>query len=57
MLSIIKFKDADDAIIKSNDTLYGLAAAVVTKDVRKAFKVAHAIKAGTVWINTYHQYT
>ena len=56
VLSVIKFKSLEDAIAKSNDSTYGLAAAVVTKDINKALKVAHGIKAGTVWVNTYHQY-
>jgi len=56
VLSVIKFSDLDDAVAKSNDSTYGLAAAVVTKDINKALKVAHGIKAGTVWVNTYHQY-
>mmetsp|Transcript_3141 Transcript_3141/g.10374 ORF Transcript_3141/g.10374 Transcript_3141/m.10374 type:complete len:497 (-) Transcript_3141:1233-2723(-) len=56
VLSVIKFTDLDDAIKKSNNSTYGLAAAVVTKDINKALKVAHSVKAGTVWVNTYHQY-
>jgi aldehyde dehydrogenase (NAD+) len=56
VLSIIKFSSVEDAVFKSNDTSFGLGAAVITKDIRKAFKVAHSIKAGTVWVNTYHQY-
>ena len=49
----IAFKDEDDAILQGNDTTYGLAAAVWTRDVSRALKVARALKAGTVWINTY----
>ena len=56
VMSVIKFTDVKDAIKKSNESAYGLAAAVVTKDINKAFQVAHGIKAGTVWVNTYHQY-
>ena len=51
--SAIKFKDEDDAVFQGNDTTYGLAAAVWTKDINRALKVARKLKAGTVWINTY----
>jgi len=53
VLSVIPFKDEDDAVFKSNDTPYGLAAAVWTRDISRANKVARALKAGRVWINTY----
>jgi acyl-CoA reductase-like NAD-dependent aldehyde dehydrogenase len=49
----IAFKDENDAVFQGNDTNYGLAAAVWTRDVSRAHKVARALKAGTVWINTY----
>jgi acyl-CoA reductase-like NAD-dependent aldehyde dehydrogenase len=51
--AMIPFKDENDAVLQSNDTTYGLAAAVWTRDVSRAHKVARALKAGTVWINTY----
>lgn len=53
VLSIIPFKDEDDAVLKANDTEYGLAAAVWTRDVSRAHRVARALKSGRVWINTY----
>jgi acyl-CoA reductase-like NAD-dependent aldehyde dehydrogenase len=56
VLATIRFKDADDAVAKGNATVYGLAAAVWTKDVSKAHRIARAIKAGTVWVNTYNLY-
>ncbi len=56
VLATIRFKDAEDAIAKGNATVYGLAAAVWTRDVSKAHRIARAIKAGTVWINTYNLY-
>jgi acyl-CoA reductase-like NAD-dependent aldehyde dehydrogenase len=54
VLSVIPFKDANEALRIANDTMYGLAAAVWTQDIDKAFKFAKNIKAGTVWINSYH---
>jgi acyl-CoA reductase-like NAD-dependent aldehyde dehydrogenase len=54
VLSVMTFKDADDALRLANDTLYGLAAAVWTKDLTQALKMAKGIKAGTLWINAYH---
>jgi acyl-CoA reductase-like NAD-dependent aldehyde dehydrogenase len=40
-------------VIQGNTTIYGLAAGIWTRDVSKAHRVARAIKAGTVWVNTY----
>jgi aldehyde dehydrogenase (NAD+) len=56
VLATLKFADADDAVKKGNATVYGLAAAVWTKDVSKAHRIAKSIKAGTVWVNTYNLY-
>ncbi|HEX7155270.1 MAG TPA: aldehyde dehydrogenase family protein [Thermoanaerobaculia bacterium] len=56
VLATIDFKDADDAVVQGNSTVYGLAAAVWTRDVSKAHRVARALKAGTVWVNTYNLY-
>ena len=52
----IPFKDLPDAIAKGNDSPFGLAAGVWTRDVSKAHRAARAIKAGTVWVNTYNLY-
>ncbi|PVF99104.1 aldehyde dehydrogenase [Serendipita vermifera] len=52
---LTKFEDEDDIIHKANDTMYGLAAAVFTQDISRALKVAHDLKAGTVWVNCYNQ--
>jgi aldehyde dehydrogenase (NAD+) len=54
VLSVIPFKDVDDAVAQGNETFYGLAAAVWTRDVGKALRVARALRAGTVWINAYN---
>jgi acyl-CoA reductase-like NAD-dependent aldehyde dehydrogenase len=53
VLSIIPFKDEDDAVLQGNDTTYGLSAAVWTRDVSRAHKVVRALKAGRLWINTF----
>jgi len=55
VLSVITFKDADEALRIANDTVYGLASAVWTKNIDTAFKMAKGIQAGTVWVNAYHQ--
>ncbi|HZP44388.1 MAG TPA: aldehyde dehydrogenase family protein [Candidatus Binataceae bacterium] len=49
----IPFKDEDDAVLQGNATTYGLAAAVWSRDIRRAHRVARALKAGTVWVNCY----
>jgi (Z)-2-((N-methylformamido)methylene)-5-hydroxybutyrolactone dehydrogenase len=53
VLTIIPFKDEDDAIRIANDTRFGLAAAVWTQNVHRAHRVAGRLRAGTVWINAY----
>jgi 5-carboxymethyl-2-hydroxymuconate semialdehyde dehydrogenase len=54
VVAVIPFKDEDDAVLQGNDTLYGLAAGVWTRDVGRAHRVARAIRAGTVWVNCYN---
>jgi len=56
VLATLEFKDINEAIEKANQTIYGLAAAVWTRDIKKAHRAARNIKAGTVWINTYNIY-
>lgn len=53
VVSIIPFKDDEDAIAKANDTTYGLAGAVWTRDISRAHHVVRKMKAGRVWINSY----
>jgi aldehyde dehydrogenase (NAD+) len=53
VMSILKFKDIDDVVERSNQTTYGLAAAVWTRDIGKAHAIANGVRAGTVWVNCY----
>jgi len=53
VLSILTFDDIDEVIERANNNPYGLAAAVWTRDIKKAHTVSRRLKAGTVWINTY----
>jgi aldehyde dehydrogenase (NAD+) len=53
VLSILSFDDVEQVVEQANRNPYGLAAAVWTKDVKKAHQVSRLLKAGTVWINTY----
>jgi len=55
VLSVIKFKDEEEAIEIANDTLYGLASGIWTQSMKRAFEVSARIEAGTVWVNTYRQ--
>jgi len=54
VVAVIPFRDESDAVLQGNDTLYGLAAGVWTRDVSKAHRVARALRAGTVWVNCYN---
>jgi acyl-CoA reductase-like NAD-dependent aldehyde dehydrogenase len=56
VLAAIDFADLDEAIARANDSPYGLAAAVWTKDIKKAHQVARKLQAGTVWVNSYNVY-
>lgn len=53
VLSVLRFKDEDEVIAKANDTKYGLASGIFTKDIARALRVQKRIRAGIVWINTY----
>ncbi|MGD6848778.1 aldehyde dehydrogenase [Rossellomorea aquimaris] len=54
VLSVIRYSTVEEAIEIANDTIYGLAGGVWSKDVNKAMKIARELKAGTIWINDWH---
>lgn len=54
VISALPFDTLEEVIARANDTPYGLAAGVFTRDVVKAHRLSRAIRAGTVWVNTYH---
>jgi (Z)-2-((N-methylformamido)methylene)-5-hydroxybutyrolactone dehydrogenase len=53
VLAVLPFDSEQEAVALANDTRYGLAGAVWTKDIHRGHRVAHALRAGTVWINAY----
>ena len=56
VLAVLAFDDVEEGIALANQSMYGLAAGIWTRDVSKAHRVARAIRAGTVWVNTYNLY-
>ena len=54
VISALPFDTLEEATKRANATPYGLAAGVFTRDVRKAHRVAAALRAGSVWVNSYH---
>ena len=56
VLAVLSFDDFDAGVKLANNTIYGLAAGIWTKDIQKAHRAAKAIRAGTVWINSYNFY-
>jgi aldehyde dehydrogenase (NAD+) len=53
VMNVLTFKDAEEVMRRGNETFYGLAAAVWTRDIGKAHKIANGLRAGTVWVNCY----
>jgi aldehyde dehydrogenase (NAD+) len=53
VMAVIKFRDIDEVVSRANNTNYGLAAAVWTRDIEKAHAIANRVRAGTVWVNCY----
>ena len=53
VMNILKFKDVEEVVQRGNKTFYGLAAAIWTKDITKAHRLANSLRAGTVWVNCY----
>ncbi|CAR21223.1 Aldehyde dehydrogenase 5 [Lachancea thermotolerans] len=56
VVTVSKFSTVDEVIEMANDSEYGLAAGIHTKDINKAMDVSNRVKAGTVWINTYNSF-
>ena len=56
VLAVLTFDDFEHGVKLANQTIYGLAAGIWTKDIQKAHRAAKAIRAGTVWINSYNFY-
>jgi len=54
VVAAIPFKEVEEVVAAANDTIYGLAAAVWTRDISKAHRIASVLQAGTVWINCYN---
>ncbi|NML44708.1 aldehyde dehydrogenase [Ramlibacter sp. G-1-2-2] len=57
VLVAIPFDDEADLLAQANDSVYALAAGIWTRDYKKAWRIGRAVQAGTVWINTYKQFS
>jgi phenylacetaldehyde dehydrogenase len=54
VVAAIPFTDPEDVVVRANDTVYGLAAGIWTRDIGKAHRLAAELRAGTVWVNCYN---
>lgn len=53
VMSVLRFSDEQEVIQRANNTSYGLAAGVMTRDLRRAHRVIHQLQAGICWVNSY----
>ena len=54
VMSVLTFHDEQEAVHRANDTPYGLGAGIMTKDVSRAHRLADALQAGNIWVNSYN---
>jgi aldehyde dehydrogenase (NAD+) len=54
VLSVLRYRDLDDAVARANDTVYGLSAGVWGGDYERVLEIGHQLRAGTVWLNNWH---
>jgi phenylacetaldehyde dehydrogenase len=54
VVTAIPFRDPEELVMHANDSEYGLAAGIWTRDIQKAHRLAARLRAGTVWINCYN---
>ncbi len=54
VMAVLEFESEDEVVARANDTVYGLAAGVFTKDLARAHRVVTRLEAGTIWVNTYN---